>query len=69
LVCKAVVDAELDGDVSNVAGYGVRFAGIVFPGETLRTSVWRADGRLVLATTVDERDAAPALSGAELVLR
>ncbi|MDT4929928.1 MAG: hypothetical protein QOF92_2795 [Pseudonocardiales bacterium] len=69
LVCKAVVDAELDGDVSKVAGYGVRFAGIVFPGETLRTSVWREDGRLVLATTVDERDAAPALSGAELVLR
>jgi acyl dehydratase len=69
LVCKAVVDAELDGDVSNVAGYGVRFAGIVFPGETLRTSVWRADGRLVLATSVDERDAAPALSGAELVLK
>ncbi|MDT4903900.1 MAG: hypothetical protein QOH52_1916 [Pseudonocardiales bacterium] len=69
LVCKAVVDAELDGDVSKVAGYGVRFAGIVFPGETLRTSVWREDGRLVLATSVDERDAAPALSGAELVLR
>ncbi|MDT4900430.1 MAG: hypothetical protein QOJ78_1360 [Pseudonocardiales bacterium] len=69
LVCKAVVDAELDSDVSKVAGYGVRFAGIVFPGETLRTSVWREDGRLVLATTVDERDAAPALSGAELVLR
>jgi acyl dehydratase len=69
MVCKAVVDAELGGDVTRVAAYGVRFAGIVFPGETLRTSVWREDGRLVLVTTVDERDGAPALTGAELVLR
>jgi acyl dehydratase len=69
MVCKAVVDAELDGDVSRVGGYGVRFAGVVFPGETLRTSVWREDERLVLVTTVDERDGAPALSGAELIVR
>jgi acyl dehydratase len=68
MVCKAVVDAELGGDVTKVAAYGVRFAGIVFPGETLRTSVWRENGRLVLVTTVDERDNAPALTGAELVL-
>jgi acyl dehydratase len=68
MVCKAVVDAELDGDVSLVGGYGVRFAGVVFPGETLRTSVWREDGRLVLETTVDQRDNARALTGAELVL-
>ena len=68
MVAKAVVDAELDGDAAAVGGYGVRFAGVVFPGETLRTSVWRENGRFVLATTVDERDGAPALSGAELVL-
>ncbi|MCW2497042.1 MaoC/PaaZ C-terminal domain-containing protein [Jatrophihabitans sp.] len=69
MVCKAVVDELLDGDVAAVAGYGVRFAGVVFPGETLRTSVWREDGRLLIATTVDERDAAPALAGASLDLR
>lgn len=68
IVCKAVVDTELGGNVSRVAAFGVRFAGIVFPGETLRTSVWREDGRLVLTTTVDERDGAFALSGAELVI-
>jgi acyl dehydratase len=68
MVCKAVVDAELDGDVRRVGGYGVRFAGVVFPGETLRTSVWREGDRLVLTTTVDERDGAAALTGAELVL-
>jgi acyl dehydratase len=69
MVCKAVVDAELEGDVSRVAGYGVRFAGVVFPGETLHTSVWREADRLVLVTTVPERDNAPALTGAELVMR
>jgi acyl dehydratase len=67
MVCKAVVDAELDGDATRVAGFGVRFAGVVFPGETLRTSVWREDGRLLLVTTVDERDGAAALTGAELI--
>jgi acyl dehydratase len=69
MVCKAVVDAELDGDVSRVAGYGVRFAGVVFPGETLRTSVWREGDRRILVTTVDERGDSPALTGAEMVVR
>jgi hypothetical protein len=31
--------------------------------------VWREGERLALVTTVDERDDAPALSGAELVVR
>jgi acyl dehydratase len=68
MVCKAVVDELLDGDVTRVGGYGVRFAGVVFPGETLRTSVWREEGRLVIVTTVDERGGAAALSGAELLV-
>jgi acyl dehydratase len=68
MVAKAVVDAELDGDASRVAAVGVRFAGVVFPGETLRTSVWREGHRRVLVTTVDERAGAAALTGAELVI-
>ena len=46
-----------------------RFAGVVFPGETLRTRIWREDGRLVLAATVADRDDAPALSDAVLTVR
>jgi acyl dehydratase len=69
VVCKGLVDTLLGGDVTRVDGYEVRFAGIVFPGETLRTSVWDEGDRYVLATSVDDRDGAPALSGAELVLR
>lgn len=65
MVCKAIVDACLDGDPARVRGFGARFAGIVFPGETLRTSVWREEGRLLFATSVVERDT-PALGAGEL---
>ena len=67
IVCKALVDEFFDGDASRVRAFGVRFAGVVFPGETLRTQVWREADRLVVETTVADRENAPALSGAELV--
>jgi acyl dehydratase len=66
MVCKAVVDGLLDGDVTQVGCFSARFSGVVFPGETLRTSVWDDDGRLLLATSVMERDA-PVLADAVLV--
>ena len=67
MVAKALVDTLLAGDAARLASFEVRFAGVVFPGETLRTSVWHEDGRYLVTTTVDERDAAAALAGAELV--
>jgi acyl dehydratase len=63
MVCKAVVDGLLDGDAARVDRFSARFAGVVFPGETLRTQVWSVDERLVLATSVVERDA-PVLADA-----
>jgi acyl dehydratase len=69
IVAKAAVDAALDGEPGRVAGYDGRFAGIVFPGETLRTRIWREDGRLLLTATVADRDDAPALSDAVLTIR
>jgi acyl dehydratase len=68
IVCKALVDELLDGDVTRVRSFGVRFTGIVFPGETLRTSVWRVGDGFAVTTTVSDRDDAPALSDAELVV-
>jgi acyl dehydratase len=65
MVCKAVVDGLLDGDVAQVGCFSARFAGVVFPGESLRTSVWHDDERLLLATSVVERDA-PVLADAVL---
>lgn len=68
IVCKAAVDAVLDGDASRVAGFKARFAGVVFPGETLRTRIWRDDNRLLIAASVVERDDAPALADVVLTI-
>jgi len=67
MTCKAIVDAFLDSDVSRVHSYGARFAGVAFPGETLRASIWQEDDRFVAAVTAPSRDHAAVLSGVELV--
>jgi acyl dehydratase len=68
IVCKALVDELLGGDVTAVRSFGVRFTGVVFPGETLCISAWRDGDNFLVRTTVADRDDAPALAGAELVL-
>ncbi|GAB3007069.1 MaoC family dehydratase N-terminal domain-containing protein [Amycolatopsis acidiphila] len=65
IVAKAVTDALLDGDVTRVKAFSARFAGVVLPGETLRTQVWRDGARLLIRTSSVERGA-PALSDAVL---
>jgi acyl dehydratase len=67
MACKALVDALLDGDVSALSSYGARMAGVVFPGETLRVTAWKENGRYVGALTVPERDDAVALSDLEFI--
>lgn len=64
IACKAVVDGLLDGDVTRLTGFGARFAGTLYPGETLRVRAWRDGGRIVLAATCPERGDAPVLSHA-----
>jgi acyl dehydratase len=63
---KALVDEFLDGDVSRVASYGARFAGVLFPGEALKVSVWQEGGKLLAVLTAPSRDDAVVLSGVEL---
>ncbi|MFD5426564.1 MaoC/PaaZ C-terminal domain-containing protein [Streptomyces sp. NPDC127084] len=63
ITLKAVVDTLLDGDVSRVRSYATRFAGVVFPGETLRIRMWRQDATTLQASvTAVERDDAPVLA-------
>ncbi|MET9698748.1 MaoC/PaaZ C-terminal domain-containing protein [Streptomyces sp. NPDC006529] len=62
MTLKAVVDTVLDGDVTRVRAYRTRFAGIVFPGETLRIRMWREPGRVLVSVTAAERDDAPVLA-------
>ena len=47
--------------------YGARFAGVVFPGETLRANIWKEGDRLLATITAPTRDNAVVLSGVELV--
>jgi len=68
IACKAVVDQELGGDVTKVARYQVRFSGHVFPGETIVTSIWRENGKLLLQATTKERGL-PVLTNAAITLR
>jgi acyl dehydratase len=63
---KALVDEFLDGDVSRVASYGARFAGVLYPGETLKANVWKDGDRLLAVLTAPSRDDAVVLSGVEL---
>lgn len=62
LACKAVVDTVCEGDPARLGSWGVRFAGIMFPGETLRTLVWRDGDNFCVTATAVERDNAPVLS-------
>ena len=66
MTCKAMVDTVLDADTTRVGSYGARFAGVVFPGETLRASVWKDGDRYTGAVTVPARDNAAVLSDVEL---
>ncbi|MGW3300799.1 3-alpha,7-alpha,12-alpha-trihydroxy-5-beta-cholest-24-enoyl-CoA hydratase [Streptomyces sp. CB02130] len=62
MTLKAVTDTLLEGDVSRITAYRTRFAGVVFPGETLRIRMWTGDCRVQVTVTAVERDDAPVLA-------
>jgi acyl dehydratase len=66
MTCKAIADALLDGDAAAVGSYSARFAGVVFPGETLKVNLWKEDGRFVANVVAPARDDAAVLSDVEL---
>ena len=68
IVCKAVVDRLLEGAVDRVARYQARFAGVVFPGETIVTSMWKENGKIILVAKTKERDT-PVIGNAAITLR
>jgi acyl dehydratase len=58
VVCKALVDNLLSGDVTKVSSFGTRFAGVLFPGETLRVRAWETEtGYQATATAINRDDA------------
>ncbi|MGC0332311.1 acyl dehydratase [Streptomyces sp. SAI-170] len=63
MTLKAVVDTLLGGDVTRVRSYATRFAGVVFPGETLRIRLWQQDtGTVRAAVSAVDRYDAPVLA-------
>jgi acyl dehydratase len=65
VVLRSVVGAVLDGDVEALRSYRARFSGVVFPGETIVTEVWRDDSTLHLRASTVERGA-PVLTRATI---
>ena len=49
---RELTDALLDGDATPVGGFSAKFAGVVFPGETIRVRGWREDGRIVASAAI-----------------
>ena len=68
MVCKAIVDGLLDADTTAVGGWSARFAGSVYPGETLVVSAWKHDDRFLVQAEVADRRVV-ALSNGVLRLR
>lgn len=62
MTLKAVVDTLFAGDVTRVRSYTTRFAGVVYPGETLRIRMWRQEKAVRVAVSAVERDDAPVLA-------
>ncbi len=66
VVLREVVDAVLDGDATKAGGFSARFAGVVFPGETIRVRAWDEGEQVLVAATIAsdnaDRDGAPVLS-------
>lgn len=66
IVAKALTDACLDADPWLVKSFDARFAGVVYPGESLRTSAWVDGDTIHAVTTVPARDDTKVLAGITL---
>ncbi|MGV9314404.1 MaoC/PaaZ C-terminal domain-containing protein [Streptomyces sp. NPDC003691] len=63
MTLKAVVDTVLGGEAARVRSYDTRFAGVVFPGETLRIRMWaEGGGRVRVEVGAVERGDTPVLA-------
>lgn len=68
VVAKAVIDSVLGGRPEDVGSYRARFAGVVYPGETVVTRIWDEGDHFVIAADTEERGT-PVISNAALAPR
>ncbi|HET6153555.1 MAG TPA: MaoC/PaaZ C-terminal domain-containing protein [Marmoricola sp.] len=71
IVLRTVTDELLGGDAAKVKSFSARFAGVVFPGETIRVQAWTEAERIVVSATIassrEERNGAPVLADCVVV--
>ncbi len=51
---RAVLKGACGGDPNKLKSFGARFAGVVFPGDTLTTRGWKTDGKSYVVTTTTQ---------------
>ena len=56
VACHAILCTLLDSDPTTVRGMRVRFTAPVYPGETLRTEMWREPRGIAFRTTIPARN-------------
>jgi acyl dehydratase len=66
IVLRTVTDELLGADAAQVGAFTARFAGVVFPGETIRVQAWDEGPQVLVSATIasprPERDGAPVLA-------
>jgi len=55
MVVRMVIDELFGGEAAKVKGFDARFAGVVFPGETLTTDMWDVGGGTIVFTARTDR--------------
>lgn len=61
IVLREVTEALLDGDATAVGSFGARFAGVVFPGETIQIRAWDLGEQIAVSASVGDPER-PALA-------
>ncbi len=73
IVLRTVVQGLLGSDSTKVGAFTARFAGVVFPGETIRTRAWDEGERIIVSATIssghEQREGAPVLADCVLTKR
>lgn len=70
IVLRELTDGLLGADATQVGGFTGRFAGVVFPGETIRVAGWREGDSIIGAASIDggERHGSPVLADCVLTV-
>jgi acyl dehydratase len=64
IVAKATVDRAVPDGPGTVQSFRARFSGVVYPGETLVTSIWAEGEQVLVQAEVKERNATVLTNGA-----